>query len=133
MRIKFFLTKIGIDGHDRGVKAITFGLRNAGMEVIYTGPWQTVSAVVNTAIQEDPDIIGVSTLGGDYILMPELLNQLSEKEVNIPVVIGGIIPGDVEKEMRKYGVADVFHPGTPIEEIVQRIEKTVKNKKLIKK
>lgn len=129
MGIKFLLTKIGIDGHDRGVKVITFGLRNAGMEVIYTGPWQKVESVVNTAIQEDVDIIGVSTLGGDYLLMPELINQLNKKGVNIPVVIGGIIPGDVEEEMKNYGVADVFHPGTSIEKIVQRIETAVNKHK----
>jgi methylmalonyl-CoA mutase C-terminal domain/subunit len=129
MPIKVLLTKIGIDAHDRGVKVITYALRDAGMEVIYTGPWQTVEDVTNTAIQEDVDIIGVSTLGGDHLLMPSLLRGLEKEGISIPVVLGGIIPADVEKELRNQGVAEIFHPGTSMEEVVRRIEALVNKPK----
>lgn len=119
---RILLAKIGIDAHDRGVRVVAYGLRDAGMEVIYTGPWQTVEDVVKTAVQEDVDIIGISALGGDYILIPRLFEQLKKYEVNIPVVIGGIIPSDVEEELRQLGIADVFHPGASIDDIVGRIQ-----------
>lgn len=119
---RILLAKIGIDAHDRGVRVVAYGLRDAGMEVIYTGPWQTVEGVVKTAVQEDVDIIGISALGGDYILIPKLFELLKNYDVNIPVVIGGIIPSDVEEELRQLGIADVFHPGASIDDIVGRIQ-----------
>jgi methylmalonyl-CoA mutase C-terminal domain/subunit len=119
---RILLAKIGIDAHDRGVRVVAHGLRDAGMEVIYTGPWQTVEDVVSTAVQEDVDVIGISALGGDYILIPKLFELLKNYDVNIPVVIGGIIPSDVEEELRQLGIADVFHPGASIDDIVGRIQ-----------
>ena len=129
MIIKVLLTKIGIDAHDRGAKAVIYALRDAGMEVIYTGPWQPVDSVVSAAIQENVDVIGISTLGGDYILVPSLIAQMKKRKSNIPLIIGGIIPPDIEKKLRKQGVADVFHPGTPAEDIVRRIKAVVKARK----
>lgn len=119
---RILLAKIGIDAHDRGVRVVAHGLRDAGMEVIYTGPWQSVEGVVKTAVQEDVDVIGISALGGDYILIPRLFEMLKKYEVDIPVVIGGIIPSDVEEELRQLGIADVFHPGASIDDIVGRIQ-----------
>lgn len=116
------MAKIGIDAHDRGARALAYGLRDGGLEVIYTGPWQTIDSVVETAIQEDVDIIGISTLGGDYILMPELLERMKEKGTNIPVIIGGIIPADIEEALKEIGVAGVFHPGARMEDIIRAIK-----------
>jgi methylmalonyl-CoA mutase, C-terminal domain len=128
MPLKVLLTKIGIDAHDRGVKIISHALRNAGMEVIYTGPWQTIDSVARAAIQEDVDIIGISTLGGDYLLVPALMKALKEKDFNIPVILGGIVPADVVDGLKAQGVADIFHPGTSMEETVRRIKALVNPK-----
>ncbi len=125
MPLKVLLTKIGIDAHDRGVKIISHALRNAGMEVIYTGPWQTIDSVVRAAIQEDVDIIGVSTLGGDYLLIPALMKALKDEDSRIPVILGGIVPTDIVESLRAQGVSDIFHPGTSMEETVRRVKALV--------
>jgi len=122
MAIRFLLGKIGTDGHDRGARTIAYALRDAGIEAIYTGPWQTVEAIVETAIQEGVDIIGISTLSGDYFLMPKLMKLLREKGVNVPVVLGGIVPKDAEDMVKQAGVAEVFHPGTSLETIITTIK-----------
>ncbi|HEX78166.1 MAG TPA: methylmalonyl-CoA mutase [Dehalococcoidia bacterium] len=125
MAVRFLLAKIGIDGHDRGARTVALALRDAGMEVIYTGPWQSIESVTETAIQEDVDIIGISTLGGDYFLVPKLLNRIREKGLNIPVIVGGIIPARVEEDLRKAGVAAIFHPGASIDDIIKTIHSLV--------
>ena len=122
MAIRFLLGKIGTDGHDRGARTIAYALRDAGIETIYTGPWQTVESIVETAIQEGVDIIGISTLSGDYLLMPKLMKLLREKGVNVPVVLGGIVPKDAEDMVKQAGVAEVFHPGTSLETIITTIK-----------
>lgn len=129
MAIKFLLAKIGVDAHDRGAKVLSYTLRNAGMEVIYTGPWQSIDSVVKTAIQEDIDIIGISTLGGDYILIPKLLERLKKEEVNMPVIVGGIVPTDIEESLKKIGVANIFHPGESMKSIVDEINSIVEESK----
>ena len=130
MAIRMLLAKIGIDAHDRGIKFLAYTLRDAGLEVIYTGPWQTIDAITKTAIQEDVDIIGINTLGGDYILIPKLLERLKEAEVNIPVIVGGIIPADIEENLKKVGIAAIFHPGASTESIVGAINLILKQPKV---
>lgn len=118
------MTKLGFDGHDRGVKVVTSALRQAGIEVIYTGPWQTVEGVVEAALQEDADLIGVSSLAYDHPLIPKLMARLRERELTIPVMVGGIIPPDEVPALKQAGVAGIFPPGTPLDKIVQFVETT---------
>jgi len=125
MAIRCLLGKIGMDGHDRGVRSISYALRDAGIEVIYLGPWQKIEAIVETTIQEDIDIIGISTLSGDYFLIPKLMKALREKEINVPVILGGIVPKDAEEMVKREGVVEVFHPGTDTETIVNFIKSIV--------
>ena len=114
--IRIVIAKPGLDGHDRGAKVIARALRDAGFEVIYTGLHQTPAAIVDAAIQEDADVIGVSILSGAHLtLFAEIMNKLQEAKVSDIVVFGGgIIPeGDIP-ELKALGVAEIFTPGTPI-------------------
>lgn len=119
--LRILITKIGLDGHDRGVKIIATALRDAGMEVIYSGLHQTPDAVVQAAVQEDVDCIGISILSGAHMtLLPKLLKLLEENDASdIPVVIGGIIPAEDTLALEELGVAGIFRPGTPTSEIVE--------------
>ena len=119
--LRILITKIGLDGHDRGVKIIATALRDAGMEVIYSGLHQTPDAVVQSAVQEDVDCIGISILSGAHMtLLPKLLKILEENDASdIPVVIGGIIPDEDTLALEELGVAGIFRPGTPTSEIVE--------------
>lgn len=119
--IKVLVAKIGLDGHDRGAKVIASALRDAGMEVVYTGLRQTPEKVVQAALQEDVDVIGVSILSGAHIsVFTRLLHLLKENDMNdVLVVGGGIIPdGDIPKLM-ELGVQQVFTPGTRMDDIVK--------------
>lgn len=117
------MTKLGLDGHDRGVKVVTAALREAGMEVVYTGPWQTVDSVVETSLQEDVDVIGVSSLAYDHVLIPKLMTRLRERGLgHVLVVVGGIIPPDEIPILLESGVARVFPPGVPLQEVVEFIK-----------
>src|SRR5437867_2215337 len=126
-KIRVVVAKPGLDGHDRGAKIIARALRDAGMEVIYTGLHQTAEQIVETAIQEDADAIGISILSGAHMtLVPRILDLLREQGVgDVPVVVGGTIPGDDAEELRKLGVAGVFGPGAPTTEIVDFIRGAV--------
>ena len=125
-RIRILLTKIGLDGHDRGSRIVATYLRDAGMEVIYTGPWQSVPNVVKTAVEEDVDVIGISTLSNDYVLIPELMESLKSADSgSIPVIVGGIVPPDEERTLLGLGVRQVFHPGTTREDIVAAVTQIV--------
>ncbi len=119
-RIRVVIAKPGLDGHDRGAKIIARALRDAGMEVIYTGLHQTPEQIVETAIQEDADAVGVSILSGAHMtLVPRILSGLRENGVeDVVVVVGGTIPGDDAAELKEQGVAAVFTPGAPTTEIV---------------
>lgn len=119
------MAKLGFDGHDRGVKVVTAALRQAGMEVIYTGPWQAVEAVVETALQEDVDIIGISSLAYDHPLIPKLMARLKERGADIPVVVGGVIPPDDVLQLKAVGVKGIFPPGTSLEDIVRCVRESV--------
>ena len=114
------IAKPGLDGHDRGAKVIARALRDAGMEVIYTGLHQTPEQIVETAIQEDADAVGISILSGAHMtLVPRILDGLRENGVeHVLVVVGGTIPGPDAEELIERGVAAVFTPGAPTSEIV---------------
>lgn len=122
--IRVLVAKPGLDGHDRGAKVIASALRDAGMEVIYTGLHQTPEMIVNTAIQEDVDVICVSILSGAHNrVFPEILSLLKAKKAeDIPVVGGGIIPDNDATELKKQGVKAIFTSGAPLAEIVHFIQ-----------
>jgi methylmalonyl-CoA mutase C-terminal domain/subunit len=123
-KIRVLIAKPGLDGHDRGAKVVAKALRDAGMEVIYTGLRQTPEQIVKTAIQEDVDIIGLSILSGAHMnICSKLLNLMKENGIdNIPVFVGGIIPPDDAEELKKMGIKEVFGPGTPLSTIVEKIK-----------
>ena len=114
------IAKVGLDGHDRGAKVIARALRDAGMEVIYTGLHQTPEQIVETVIQEDADAVGVSILSGAHMtLIPRILDLLRENEVDdVLVLVGGTIPADDARELKEAGVAEIFTPGAPTGAIV---------------
>lgn len=124
-KIRVLIAKVGLDGHDRGAKIVAHNLRNAGMEVIYTGIRQTVYQVVNAAIQEDVDVLGLSFLSGDHmVLAPKVMRELKEKgRQDVKVLVGGIILKRHIPELLKMGVKKVFLPGTPPNEIVNYVKK----------
>jgi methylmalonyl-CoA mutase C-terminal domain/subunit len=126
-KIKVLIAKPGLDGHDRGAKVIARGLKEAGMEVVYTGLRQTPEQIVRSAVQEDVDVIGLSILSGAHTyLFPEIMKRLKESNRDdIAVIAGGIIPEDDHKELKDLGIKAVFQPGTPISEIVDFIENEV--------
>ncbi len=117
--LRVLVAKVGLDGHDRGAKVIATALRDAGMEVIYTGLRQTPEMVVNAALQEDVDAIGVSILSGAHMtVFPKIINLMKEKEMNdVLLTGGGIIPGDDMQALNEMGVGKLFAPGTPTAEI----------------
>jgi methylmalonyl-CoA mutase C-terminal domain/subunit len=119
-KIRVVIAKPGLDGHDRGAKIIARALRDAGMEVIYTGLHQTPEQIVETAIQEDADAVGISILSGAHMtLVPRILELLRENGAeDVVVVVGGTIPSDDVVELKQLGVAEVFTPGAPTSEIV---------------
>src|SRR3990172_12022842 len=107
---KVIVTKIGFDGHDRGSRVVAACLRDAGMEVVYTPPWQEISAVVKLATEEDADVIGISSLATDHLLVPKLMQALREAGMgDMQVIVGGIVPPKDEKLLLDAGVAQVFH------------------------
>jgi methylmalonyl-CoA mutase, C-terminal domain len=119
---KVIVTKIGFDGHDRGSRLVAAFLRDAGMEVVYTPPWQEVATVVKLAIEEDAEVIGISSLATDHLLVPRLMTALRDAGVSdVQVIVGGIVPARDEKLLLDAGVARVFHPGTSLEEIAAEI------------
>ncbi len=118
LRPKVLVTKIGLDGHDRGSRIVAAHLRDAGMEVIYTPPWQEIAAVVKLALEEDVDVIGVSSLATDHLIVPKLMAALRAAGLqDIAVIVGGIVPDEDEQALLDAGVARVFHPGSPLDEI----------------
>lgn len=123
IRPKVLITKIGFDGHDRGARVVAAGLRDAGMEVLYTPPWQEIGQVVKLAIEEDVDVIGISSLATDHRLVPRLVRALREAGAgDVPVIVGGVVPDEDAQELLDAGVARVFHPGTALAEIVAFID-----------
>lgn len=117
--IRVLVAKVGLDGHDRGAKVIATALRDAGMEVIYTGLRQTPEMVVNAALQEDVDAIGISILSGAHMtVFPKVIELMKEKKMNdVLLTGGGIIPEDDMLQLNNLGVGKLFPPGTPMQEI----------------
>jgi methylmalonyl-CoA mutase C-terminal domain/subunit len=128
-RIRVLVAKPGLDGHDRGAKIIARALRDAGMEVIYTGIRQTPEAIVSTAVQEDVDVVGLSILSGAHLeLLPIVMDGLKEAGMGDTMVIaGGIIPEDDVPIVKRMGVTEVFGPGTFTSDIVDCIRKGLDN------
>ena len=126
-KIRVVIAKPGLDGHDRGAKIIARALRDAGMEVIYTGLHQTPEQIVETAIQEDADAVGISILSGAHMtLVPKILEGLKSNGVDdVVVVVGGTIPKPDVTELKRQGVAEVFTPGAPVSEIVEFLRERV--------
>jgi methylmalonyl-CoA mutase C-terminal domain/subunit len=126
-RIRVVVAKPGLDGHDRGAKIIARALRDAGMEVIYTGLHQTPEQIVATVIQEDADAVGLSILSGAHMtLVPRVVDLLREEGVDdVVVTVGGTIPADDIDELKRLGIAEVFTPGATTQEIVDFIEGAV--------
>lgn len=126
-KIRVVVAKPGLDGHDRGAKIIARTLRDAGMEVIYTGLHQTPEQIAETVVQEDADVVGLSILSGAHMtLVPRVIDLLNEQDMgDVSVVVGGTIPVDDVPELKKIGVAEVFTPGASTQEIVEFVRKAV--------
>ena len=127
-KFRIIVAKPGLDGHDRGARVIARALRDAGMEVVYTGLRQTPEMIVNAALQEDVQVIGLSILSGAHnVIVPRVMELLKEKDMHdVKVVVGGIIPDEDAVELKRLGVAQVFQPGAPLAAIVDFIRDSVK-------
>lgn len=127
-RIRVLVAKPGLDGHDRGAKVIARALRDAGMEVIYTGLRQTPEMIVSAALQEDVQVIGLSILSGAHnAIVPRVMELLREKQMtDVLVIAGGTIPGEDARKLKEQGVAAVYQPGASLDEIVEFIRGAVK-------
>lgn len=127
-KIRVLIAKLGLDGHDRGAKVVARALRDAGMEVIYTGLHQSPEQVMETAIQEDVDVIGLSLLSGAHMtLFPIVHKLLKEHKIeNVMIIGGGIIPEEDSSKLKQAGIAEIFGPGTDTKEIVDFIRSKVK-------
>ncbi len=120
------MAKVGLDGHDRGIKVVARILRDAGMEVIYTGLFQTPESVASAALDEDVDVVGLSMLSGAHMtLAPLVVDALRNKGVDIPVVVGGIVPNQDVAELLEAGIAGVIGPGATAEEVVAVVQGAV--------
>jgi methylmalonyl-CoA mutase C-terminal domain/subunit len=125
-RIRVVLAKLGLDGHDRGIKVVARTLRDAGMEVIYLGLRQTAAMIVAAAEQEDADVIGLSMHNAGHLtLAPEMVRALRDADLDIPLVIGGIVPDDDVDELLRAGVAAVLGPGASADEVVAAVRGAV--------
>jgi len=125
--VRVLVAKVGLDGHDRGIKVVARLLRDAGMEVVYTGLFQTPETVAIAAIQEDVDVVGLSMLSGAHLtLAPLVVAALRSKGSDIPVVVGGIVPNNDLDDMKAAGIAAVFGPGASALEMVESINAVVR-------
>ena len=126
-RIRVLVAKPGLDGHDRGAKVIARALRDAGMEVVYTGLRQTPEMIVNAALQEDVQVIGLSILSGAHnAIVPRVMELLKQNQMDdVIVLVGGIVPDEDAEQLKRLGVAAVFQPGASLEEIVEFIRRSV--------
>ena len=122
-RVRVVIAKLGLDGHDRGARVVSRLLRDAGMEVIYTGIRQNPDKVCNIALQEDAQVVGISILSGAHrALLTRLMERMKRCGLNVPVVVGGIIPDDDLEFLHSLGIAAVFPPGSPAADIVKKID-----------
>jgi methylmalonyl-CoA mutase C-terminal domain/subunit len=120
--IRVLVTKIGLDGHDRGSRIVAAYLRDAGMEVVYTPPWQSIPAVVKLAMEEDVDVVGISSLATDHLIVPKLVEALRSAGLgHIGLLVGGIVPEDERPALIEAGVSAIFGPGSPRDEIIEHV------------
>jgi methylmalonyl-CoA mutase C-terminal domain/subunit len=126
-KIRILIAKPGLDGHDRGAKVVAQALRDAGMEVIYTGLHQTIDQIINSAIQEDVDVIGLSIMSGAHLpICQKLMKKMKEKKIDdIMVVVGGVIPKRDISSLQKIGIQGIFPGGTPFNESVRWIKEHI--------
>lgn len=125
-RLRIVLAKLGLDGHDRGLKVVARILRDAGMEVIYLGLRQTTSSIIAAVEQEDADAIGLSMHNAGHLTLgPKMVKALTAQGIDVPVIIGGIIPPEDESELLNAGIAAVLGPGAPAEHVVQAVRDAV--------
>jgi methylmalonyl-CoA mutase C-terminal domain/subunit len=131
MATRVLVAKPGLDGHDRGAKVIARALRDAGMEVIYTGLRQTPEQIVAAAVQEDVDVIGLSILSGAHLAISQKILELlrAQEAADIPLFVGGIIPSQDIPELAKMGVAQVFLPGTTLEQVIASVRKAAETRR----
>ncbi|MEN3044437.1 MAG: cobalamin B12-binding domain-containing protein [Candidatus Hydrothermales bacterium] len=129
-KIRVLIAKPGLDGHDRGAKVVARALKDAGMEVIYTGLHKTAEEIVEAAIQEDVDAIGLSILSGAHMTyFPKVLKLMKERGLHDVLLFGGgIIPEEDKKKLKEMGVGELFGPGTPLKEIIEYVEKWVEER-----
>lgn len=119
---RVLVTTIGLDGHDRGSRIVAAFLRDAGMDVIYTPPWQSIAGVVKLATEEDVDTLGVSSLATDHLIVPQLIEALQEAGLShVGVIVGGIVPADEQPALLAAGVSAIFGPGASRDEIVEHV------------
>lgn len=132
MPIKVLIAKPGLDGHSRGAKVVAQALRDAGMEVVYTGLHQSPEMIVKTAIQEDVDVIGISILSGAHMtIIPKIISRMKENGIESKLLfVGGIIPSQDVDKLKEMGVVAIFGPGTPTGQIIDFIKKLVKKENL---
>lgn len=130
MNARVLVAKVGLDGHDRGAKVVARRLRDAGFEVIYTGIRKTPQQVVDAAVQEDVDAIGLSSLsGGHMTVFPEVLQELENRDrSDVLVFAGGVIPEEDQKELKELGIKEIFGPGTDLDRIVEYLNDELKDK-----
>ena len=122
--LRVLVAKVGLDGHDRGVKVVARLLRDAGIEVIYTGLFQTPETVAAAAVDEDVDVVGLSMLSGAHMtLAPLVVEAIRARGVDIPVVIGGIVPNSDVAELKSAGIAEILGPGAPADEVVAAVRR----------
>jgi len=126
--LRVLVAKVGLDGHDRGVKVVARLLRDAGIEVIYTGLFQTPETVAAAAVDEDVDVVGLSMLAGAHMtLAPLVVEAIRARGVDIPVVIGGIVPNSDVAELKAAGIAEILGPGAPADEVVAAVRRAAAN------
>lgn len=129
MTLRVLVAKVGLDGHDRGVNVITRLLRDAGMEVIYTGMFQSPESVARAAVDEDVDVVGLSILSGAHLtLAPLVVGALRDRGCDVPVVVGGIVPDEDVSALTAAGIAAIFGPGSSLESIVDTLEGLVNSR-----
>ncbi|MDT7861715.1 MAG: cobalamin B12-binding domain-containing protein [Saccharolobus sp.] len=130
-RVKVLVAKLGLDGHDRGAKVVARALKDAGMEVVYTGLRQTPEQIVKAAIQEDADVIGISILSGAHLeLIPKVIQLMRQNGLNdVGLIVGGVIPPEDINKLKDMGVDEVFLPGSSLKEIIDKVKKIAREKR----